>query len=111
MEAAYGKGLIDSVDPVPGWFYVRLEQWHRVLVNPEALHRLVTYPGFESLRSHPRLRAFEQDPKIARDLERGDFFSLLTEPTFWDLLSDPSWWSTLSGPQLDAAMRYALDGT
>ncbi|HEY0789547.1 MAG TPA: hypothetical protein VGD78_00665 [Chthoniobacterales bacterium] len=111
MEAAYGKGLIDAVDPVPPWFYVRLDQWRRLLLNPEALHRFVTYPGFESLRSHPRLRAFEQDPKVARDLERGDFLALLTEPAFGDLMNDPSWWSTLTGPQLDAAMRYALDET
>jgi hypothetical protein len=111
VEAALGRPLVEACDPVPRWFYRRLEQTQRLVASPVALERFLTYPGFEEAWHDSRLRAIEADPVIVQNLRQGRVWPVLADPRIWDLLGSPAWWATFSGPRYDAALRYALDGT
>ncbi|MBV9490035.1 MAG: hypothetical protein JO069_09975 [Verrucomicrobia bacterium] len=111
LEAGVGKPFVNVYDPVPRRFYQRLEWAERLAIDPAALQRFVTYPGFEKVWDDPKVRAVASDRTVTRALERGDVWAVMTNPKIWDLLSSPGWWAIFSGPEFDAAARYALDGT
>src|SRR5262245_9910986 len=78
VELGYGRTLLDSIDPLPRSFYRDLDLYSRVIEDPEAMQKLLEYPGFRRIWESPRIVDLERDPQIAADLQRRDMVAVLT---------------------------------
>jgi Colicin V production protein len=108
VELGYGRVLLDSIDPLPRRFYRDLDQYSRVIEDPEAMQKLLEYPGFRRSLGSPQIVDLERDPQIVADLQRGDIVGVLTNRKVVALLNDPQIRSAFTQEDLEAALNYAL---
>ena len=108
VELGYGRTLLDSIDPFPRRFYRDLDKYSRVIEDPEAIQKLLEYPGFRRIWESPQIVELERDPRIVADLQRGDIVGVLTNRKVVALLDDPQIRSAFTQGDLEAALNYAL---
>ena len=108
IELGYGRALLDLVDPFPRSFYREIDQYSRVIEDPEALRKLLDYPGFRRMWESPQVAELERDPEIAADLRRGDIVAILTNRKVIALFDDPQIQSVFTQGDVEAALTYAL---
>jgi Colicin V production protein len=108
VELGYGRTLLDSIDPLPRRFYRDLDKYSRVIEDPEAMQKLLEYPGFRRIWESPQIVELERDPRIVADLQRGDIVGILTNRKVVALLNDPQIRSAFTQGDLEAALNYAL---
>jgi hypothetical protein len=93
---------------LPRRFYRDLDQYSRVLEDPEAIQKLLEYPGFRRALESPQVLELERDPGIAADMKKGNFLGVLTNRKVIALLNDPQIRSAFTQRDLEAALNYAL---
>jgi hypothetical protein len=108
VELGSGRAVLDSIDPLPRRFYRDLDQYSRVLEDPEAIQKLLEYPGFRRALESPQVLELERDPGIAADMKKGNFLGVLTNRKVIALLNDPQIRSAFTQRDLEAALNYAL---
>jgi hypothetical protein len=108
IELGYGRALLDLVDPFPRSFYREIDQYSRVIEDPEALRKLLDYPGFRRIWESPQVAELERDPEIDADLRRGDIVAILTNRKVIALFDDPQIQSVFTRGDMEAALTYAL---
>jgi hypothetical protein len=108
LELGYGRGLLDSVDPLPRSFYLKLDQYSQVIEDPEAVRRLLEYPGFRPIWESPRILELQKDPEIVADLRSGNIVGVLANRKVQTLLDDPEIRNAFTQEDLEAALSYAL---
>jgi hypothetical protein len=108
MQLGYGRGLMDLVDPFPRSFYLQLDQYSQVVEDPEALRRLLEYPGFRRLWESPRILELERDPEIVADAQSGNLVGILANRKVQTLLDDSDIRNAVTPGDLEAALSYAL---
>jgi hypothetical protein len=108
VELGYGRTLLDSIDPLPRRFYRDLDKYSRVIEDPEAMRKLLEYPGFRRIWESPQIVDLERDPKIVGALRSGDILGVLTNRKVVALLNDPQIRSAFLQEDLEAALNYAL---
>lgn len=108
MELGYGRDLLDSVDPFPRSFYLKLDQYSQVIEDPEAIRRLFEYPGFRRIWESPRIVELERDPEIVAEVRSGNIVGILANPKVLALLDDADIRSALTQSDLEGALSYAL---
>ena len=108
VELGSGRAVLDSIDPLPRRFYRDLDQYSRVIENPEAIQKLLEYPGFRRLLESPQVLELERDPQVAADIKKGNVLGVLTNRKVIALLNDPQIRSAFTQGDLEAALNYAL---
>jgi hypothetical protein len=108
VELGSGRRVLDSLDPFPSRFYRELDQYSRVIADPEAIQKLLEYPGFRLILESPQILEIERDPEIIADVQRGNILGVFTNRKVVTLLSDPQIRSVFNEGDLDAALNYAL---
>jgi hypothetical protein len=108
VELGSGRAVLDSIDPLPRRFYRDLDQYSRVIEDPEAMQKLLEYPGFRRLMESPQVLELERDPQIAADMKKGNVLGVLTNRKVIALLDDPQIRSAFTQGDLEAALNYAL---
>jgi len=108
VQLGYGRTLLDSIDPLPRRFYRDLDKYSRVIEDPEAMQKLLEYPGFRRIWDSPQIVDLERDPQIAATLRSGDILGVLTNRKVVALLNDPQIRSAFTQEDLEAALNYAL---
>jgi hypothetical protein len=108
VELGYGRWLVDLFDPFPRSFYRQLDKYTRVIEDPEAIRKLLEYPGLRRIWENPQFVELENDPEVAADMKRGDIVSILTNRKVVALFSDPQIQSAFTQGDLQAALNYAL---
>jgi hypothetical protein len=108
VELGSGRAVLDSIDPLPRRFYRDLDQYSRVIEDPEAIQKLLEYPGFRRVLDSPQVLELERDPQIAADMKKGNVLGVLTNRKVSALLNDPQIRSAFTQRDLEAALNYAL---
>jgi hypothetical protein len=108
VELGYGRRVLESVDPFPSRFYRELDQYSRLIADPEAIQKLLEYPGFRRIWESPQILEIERDPEIVADVQRGNILGVFTNRKVVALLNDPQIRSIFNQGDLDAALNYAL---
>jgi hypothetical protein len=108
VELGAGRAVLDSIDPLPRRFYQDLDQYSRVIEDPEAIRKLLEYPGFRQVLESPQVLELKRDPQISADLKKGNIVGVFTNPKVIELLSDPQIQSAFTQGDLEAALNYAL---
>jgi len=108
VELGSGRAVVDSIDPLPRRFYRDLDQYSRVIEDPEAIQKLLQYPGFRRVLESPQVLELEKDPQIAAEMKKGDVLGVLTNRKVIALLNDPQIRSAFTQRDLEAALNYAL---
>jgi len=108
VELGSGRAVLDSIDPLPRRFYRDLDQYSRVIEDPEAIQKLLEYPGFRRLLESPQVLELERDPQVAADMKKGNVLGVLTNRKVIALLNDPQIRSAFTQGDLEAALNYAL---
>jgi hypothetical protein len=108
VELGSGRAVLDSIDPLPSRFYRDLDQYSRVIEDPEAIQKLLEYPGFRRILESPQVLELERDPQIAADVKKGNIIGVFTNRKVIALLNDPQIRSAFTQGDLEAALNYAL---
>jgi len=108
VELGSGRSALDSIDPLPSRFYRDLDQYSRVIEDPEAIQKLLEYPGFRRILESPQALEVERDPQIAADVKKGNIIGVFTNRKVIELLNDPHIQSAFTQGDLEAALNYAL---
>lgn len=108
VELGYGRRVLELVDPLPNRFYREIDQYSRVIADPESVHKLLEYPGFRRIWESPQILEIERDPGIVADVKRGNVLGVLTNPKMVALLNDPLVRGVFNQLDMDAALNYAL---
>ena len=108
VELGFGRRVLDSLDPFPSRFYRELDQYSRVIADPESFQKLLEYPGFRQIWENPQVIEIERDPEIVADVQRGNILGVFTNQKVVALFNDPQIRSAFSQGDLDAALHYAL---
>ena len=108
VELGSGRAALDSIDPLPSRFYRDLDQYSRVIEDPEAIQKLLEYPGFRRILESPQALEVERDPQIAADVKKGNIIGVFTNRKVIELLNDPHIQSAFTQGDLEAALNYAL---
>jgi len=108
VELGSGRAALDSIDPLPSRFYRDLDQYNRVIEDPEAIQKLLEYPGFRRILESPQALEVERDPQIAADVKKGNIIGVFTNRKVIELLNDPHIQSAFTQGDLEAALNYAL---
>ena len=108
VELGSGRAVLDSIDPLPSRFYRDLDQYSRVIEDPEAIQKLLEYPGFRRILESPQALEVERDPQIAADVKKGNIIGVFTNRKVIELLNDPHIQSAFTQGDLEAALNYAL---
>jgi uncharacterized membrane protein required for colicin V production len=108
VELGSGRAVLDSIDPLPRRFYRDLNQYSRVIEDPEAIQKLLEYPGFRRVLESPQVLELERDPQIAADVKKGNIVGVFTNQKVLALLNDPQIRSAFTQGDLEAALNYAL---
>jgi hypothetical protein len=103
-----GRAVLDSIDPLPRRFYRDLDQYSRVIEDPQSIQKLLEYPGFRRVLESPQVLELERDPQIAADVKKGNIIGVFTNPKVIALLNDPQIQSVFTQGDLEAALSYAL---
>jgi Colicin V production protein len=108
VELGYGRSLLESVDPFPNRFYRELDEYSRIIADPEAIQKLLAYPGLRWIWESPQILEIERDPEIVEDVRRGNILGVLTNRKVVALLNDPQLRRVFNQGDLDEALNYAL---
>lgn len=108
VELGSGRAVLDSIDPLPRRFYRDLDEYSRVIEDPEAIKKLLEYPGFRRALESPQVLELQRDPQIAADMKKGNALGILTNRKVIALLNDPQIRSAFTQRDLEAALNYAL---
>jgi hypothetical protein len=108
MELGYGRAVLALVDPFPHSFYREIDQYSQIIEDPEALRKLLDYPGFRRIWESPQVVELERDPEIAADIRRGDIVAILANRKVIALFNDPQIQSVFTQGDVEAALTYAL---
>ena len=84
-----GDGYSNGWTQFPSRFYQELDQYSRVIADPEAIQKLLEYPGLRRIWVNPQIIEIERDPEIVSDLRRGDILGVFTNRKVAALLKDP----------------------
>jgi Colicin V production protein len=100
VELGYAGRVIEWMDPIPKRFYQELDQYSRLIADPEALST-----SLRRIWVDPQIIEIERDPEIVSDLQRGDILAVCTNRKVAALLNDPQLPRVFAQGDLDAASR------
>jgi uncharacterized membrane protein required for colicin V production len=100
--------MVKRADVVPTNTYDTFGKLGRVVSNPEAAERFLSFPGARELSEHPKIVALRDDAEIAPLIQQGRFIDLLQNQRLLDAMNDPSLLQELKKFDLQRALDYAL---
>jgi uncharacterized membrane protein required for colicin V production len=95
-------------DVVPEKTYDVITKVSRVLSNPQAAERFLSFPGAQDLSEHPKIVALRNDQEITQMFEQGRLWELIQDPRIIDAANDPELRANLKKFDIEAALDYAL---
>lgn len=100
--------MVKRADFVPTNTYDTFGKLGRVVSNPEAAERFLSFPGARELSEHPKIVALRDDPEITQAIEQGRFIDLLQNQRLLDAMNDATLLQELKKFDLQRALDYAL---
>ena len=100
--------MSSHVDPIPANAYEVLRKTVRLVSDPEALQRLVKYPGSKPLVEHPKMIALAKDPEILDLIRKGDLNGLLKNKHVLEVTNDPEMMELVKKFDFDKALDFSL---
>lgn len=103
--------LVKKTDVAPlQTYYDTLGKVGKMVSNPEAMERFLSFPGAQQLSNHPRLVALRGDPEVARLIEEGRYLELVQNPRVIEAINDPTLIDQIKAFDLKRALDYSLQG-
>ena len=108
LEQGTAGAVVEQVDPVPGAVYRVIQKLGEMLGSDKSLTRFMEYPGVQPLAEHPRIRALQHDPQIARHVVERDILSLMRNPNIVQAANDAEIMTLMRQLEFEKALDYAL---
>ena len=107
VELGVGYAVITAIDPLPNNFYREIDLYSRLTATPQAIQKVMEYPGFKRLWQNPKIASLGHDPEIVAAVQERNILVLISHPKIIALLNDPELHAAFSREQLDAALEYS----
>lgn len=108
IESNLPGEVLQTLDPVPKKFYGIAAKTGRVVADPEAALRFLSFPGARELGERPEILALRDDPEIARNVREGQLLLLLKNEKIVKAANDPKTAALLQKFDLEKALDHAL---
>ncbi|MHA3775278.1 CvpA family protein [Verrucomicrobiota bacterium sgz303538] len=108
LEQGPAGGVVQQLDPIPGTLYTAMQKIALMIANEQSVSRFMSYPGVKPLAEHPKIRALQSDPQVAREATAQDFMALLKNPKIVAAANDPDVLSLIQKVEFEKALDYAL---
>ena len=108
IEHGPAGAVVEQVDPVPGAVYRVIQKLGVMLGSDQSLGRFMEYPGVQPLAEHPRIRALQNDPQIAKHVIERDIFALMRNPNVVKAANDSEIAGMVRQLEFEKALDYAL---
>lgn len=107
-EGASGK-FIKRYDKAPVTHIFAIFTKLGIMVSrPEAVDRFLSYPGVETLATHPKLIAVKNDPEVFQLLNDASYFKLLRHDKVLALATDSEFKALMEKMKFEKALDFAL---
>ena len=107
-EGASGD-FLKRYDQVPATHvFATIAKLGIMVSRPEAVDRFLSYPGVESLASHPKLVAVKNDPEVFELLNSRSFVKLLRHDKVLALANDSEFKALMQKMEFEKALDFAL---
>lgn len=108
LEKGVTGEILQTLDPLPKKVYVMSAQIGRMVSDPQAIERFLSYPGAQELTTLPEITALRQDPAILSALRDRQYVSLLKNPKLVAIANDPKIAAKFKHFDVEKALTYAL---
>jgi len=100
--------VVQTIDPVPKETYEILGRIGQLTSKSDAIGRFLSFPGARELVTDPAIAALQNDPDIARAIQKQDFAVLMRNPKVVKVCNNPGTAVKLKKFDLRKALDYAL---
>ena len=100
--------ILQTIDPIPKKTYAIADKMGRVLADPEAAVRFLSFPGARELAEQPEILALRDDPKILKTLQSGHYMQLLKNEKIVKVANDPKIAAMIQKFDLEKALDQAV---
>ncbi|MEI6560504.1 MAG: CvpA family protein [Verrucomicrobiota bacterium] len=100
--------ILQAIDPVPKKSYAIANKMGRILSDPNAVTRFLSFPGAMELATRPEIQALRDDPEILRIVQQGQILQLLKNEKIIRVANDPQIAALLKKFDLEKALDHAL---
>ncbi len=108
VEAGDTGKTIESLDVMPQEYYRIMEKFGRLLVDPGAVRRFVSYPGIYDVLVDMRFSELINDPEVQELARAQNATALIRNPKMLDAMKDPGLIGKLQKIDIEKALDYAL---
>lgn len=77
LEQGPAGAVFEKIDPIPSTLYRTLAQLGQMMASEQSVERFLKYPGMETVTTHPKITALQNDPTITRDVLARNYLGLL----------------------------------
>lgn len=100
--------VVQTIDPVPRETYETIGKIGRLSSRPDAIGRLLSYPGAKELVNDPAIAALQNDPEIAEAIQKQNLAALMRNPKVIKICNNANTAAKLKSFELRKALDYAL---
>jgi hypothetical protein len=108
IEAGGTGKILKSIDVMPAEFYEVLDKLGKLIADPEAMRRFITYPGVNDVLVDAHFLGLVQDPEVQEIARSQDGASLIKHPKMLEAVKDPGLLAKLQKIDINKALDYAL---
>ena len=107
LQEGLAGDALKTLDPIPESVYDVSRQLGILTANPEALSRLLSYPGALKLAQQPEITALRDDPQIGEAITTGHYLPLLRNERIIKAMNSPKVIELMKKFDFREALRYA----
>ena len=100
--------MVQQVDPIPGTLYGILHKLGLMVSDEHSVQRFLSCPGVKPLLAHPKIAALQNDPEIAQEIMKRDYFGLLRNSHILAAANDSEIGELMRKFEFEKALDYAI---
>ena len=108
VEAGSTGRILDSIDVMPAEFYVVMDKFGKLIADPEAMRRFITYPGVNDVLADTHFLDLVHDPEVQEIVRSQNGSALIKHPKMLEAVKDPGLLAKLQKIDINKALDYAL---
>ena len=108
LETGSPGDVFKRFDPVPKDFYEVSRKLGVLASEPDAIERLLAYPGAKQLSQQPEIAALRDDPEIGQALKNRDYLALMKNRHLVNVMNSPKLAEIFKKFEFVKALNYAV---
>jgi hypothetical protein len=109
IEAGDTGKILDAIDVMPPEFYRIMDKFGRLIADPEAMRRFITYPGVDEVIADTHFLELAHDPEVQDIVRSQNGGALIHHPKLVEAVKDPGLLAKLQKIDIEKALDYALN--